>query len=108
MLSVNAALSAIALSFLLLFSVITSASEQEYYPDHEEAIRLRQAGTILPLQQILQQIPPRFGDNLLEVELERKQGRYLYEIEILTPHGEVYELYFDASNGQLLQQQRED
>lgn len=71
--------------------------------DQDEALRLRQQGAILPLEQLLQQALDRYpGAKLLEAELEEKHGVYIYEVELLTPQGVVRELDLDATTGHLL------
>ncbi|MHC8295304.1 PepSY domain-containing protein [Pseudomonas sp. LB3P58] len=76
--------------------------------DQDEALRLRQRGVILPLEQLLQQALDRYpGAKLLEAELEEKHDVYVYEVELLTADGVVRELDLDASTGQLLKD-RED
>ena len=45
---------------------------------------------------------------LLELELEEKHGRYIYEVELLTVQGQVRELKFDASSGKLLEDEEDD
>lgn len=70
---------------------------------HDEARALRQAGTILPLEQITAQALKRHGGaRLLEVELEEDDGRLVYEVELLGADGVVRELELDARSGQLL------
>jgi uncharacterized membrane protein YkoI len=70
---------------------------------HDEARALRQAGTILPLEQItaraLQDHP---GARLLEVELEEEDGVLVYEVELLTTSGVVRELELDAGTAEVL------
>ena len=71
--------------------------------DQDEALRLRQQGVILPLEQLLQQAMGRYpGAKLLEAELEEKHDVYIYEVELLTPEGVVRELDIDATTGRLL------
>ena len=73
---------------------------------HDQARALREAGEILPLQEILQHLDPP-GQRVLEVELERKGDRYVYEMETVDEAGQVWELYFDARSGELLKRERE-
>ena len=76
--------------------------------DQDEALRLRQQGVILPLEQLLQHALDRYpGAKLLEAELEEKRDVYVYEVELLTAEGVVRELDLDATTGQLLKD-RED
>lgn len=71
--------------------------------DQDEALRLRQQGVILPLEQVLQQALDRYpGAKLLEVELEEKHDVYVYEVELLTVEGVARELHLKADTGELL------
>lgn len=76
--------------------------------DQDEALRLRQRGVILPLEQLLQQAMDRYpGAKLLEAELEEKHDVYIYEVELLTTEGVVRELDVNASTGQLLKDEED-
>ncbi|MDI2590983.1 PepSY domain-containing protein [Pseudomonas sp. N3-W] len=71
--------------------------------DQDEALRLRQQGVILPLEQLLAQALDRYpGAKLLEAELEEKHDVYIYEVELLTTAGVVRELDIEAATGRLL------
>ncbi|MBD1554042.1 PepSY domain-containing protein [Pseudomonas typographi] len=77
--------------------------------DQNQALKLRQQGAILPLEQLLAQALARYpGARLLEAELERDDGRYIYEVELLTSQGVVRELELDAATGQLLKDKEDD
>lgn len=70
--------------------------------DHEDVYRLRMEGKILPLSEFIERAQEIHPGELLEAELELKQGRYVYEIEIAGNDGRFYELYFDATTGEFL------
>ncbi|WP_065259403.1 PepSY domain-containing protein [Pseudomonas bananamidigenes] len=71
--------------------------------DQDEALRLRQQGVILPLEQVLHNAMDRYpGARLLEVELEEKHDVYIYEVELLTVDGVTRELHLEAATGRLL------
>ena len=70
--------------------------------DYERARQLVAEGVILPLDTILNQAEIAPGWRLLEVELEREDGRWFYELEILKDRSEVIELKYDAETGQYL------
>ncbi len=76
--------------------------------DHDEARRLQQAGDILPLEKILERAQAVHPGRIIEVELEEKHGRYIYEIESLGNDGQVQEMKFDAKNGELLSSEKDD
>ncbi|MBF0135348.1 MAG: PepSY domain-containing protein [Magnetococcales bacterium] len=87
----------------MVFAGIVAADE-----DHETARRLVQAGTILPLEKILALHQNIQQGRILEVELERHHGRFIYEVEWVNRQGIVWETELDATNGALLKQKREN
>ena len=77
--------------------------------DQDEALKLRQQGIILPLEQLLETALGRYpGARLLEAELEQDDDRYQYEVELLTPQGVVREIKLDARSGELLKDEEDD
>jgi len=77
--------------------------------DQDEALRLRQSGAILGLEQVLQTALGRYpGAELLEAELEEKHGQYRYDIELLTVDGVARELDMDARDGRILRDKEDD
>lgn len=75
----------------------------------DEALKLRQQGAILLLEQLLASAMARYpGARLLEAELERNHGRYIYEVELLTASGAVREIELDAATGHLLKDEEDD
>jgi len=76
--------------------------------DQDEALALRQKGVILPLEALLQQAMERHpGSRLLEAELEKKHGKYAYEVELVTAEGVVREIKLDASTGALIKDEED-
>nr|WP_296260405.1 MULTISPECIES: PepSY domain-containing protein [unclassified Pseudomonas] len=77
--------------------------------NQDEALRLRQQGVILPLEQFIEQALGRYpGSKLLEAELEEKHEVLVYEIELLTSDHVVRELKFDARTSRLLEDKEDD
>jgi len=76
--------------------------------DQEQARSLRQSGDILSLEQILQRAGKLRGGRVLDTELEREDGRYIYEVELVDDRGQVWELKFDGRSGEMLREERED
>jgi uncharacterized membrane protein YkoI len=75
--------------------------------DHDEAHELRNAGNIIPLSELMG-LPELAGQRVLEAELEREDGRMIYELELLDDAGRVHERYYDAVTGQPLRGSGED
>ncbi len=76
--------------------------------DHDVAYRMVQEGTILPLETIISKHVPLTRGRILEVSLERKRERTLYEIEFVGDDGQVWEWLLDARTGQLVSKKFED
>jgi uncharacterized membrane protein YkoI len=72
--------------------------------DHDAAQLMRQSGEIMPLVRLLQR-PELAEYRVIEAELEREDGRLVYELELLDSQGRVFERYFDARSGEPLRQQ---
>lgn len=70
--------------------------------DHDQALALTERGTILPLQSLVADALQRYPGRFLEAELEHDDGRYIYELEIVTRNRRVIELEYDAVTGALL------
>lgn len=86
---------------ILIMGAAPMAHADDY--DHLRAQQLQNAGKILPLENFIasaRKIYPK--SKVLEIDLEEKQGIYLYEIEIVDQSGIVRELYFNATTGDLL------
>ena len=75
--------------------------------DHEAAYELAREGRILPLERILEQQRRDRPGRVLEVELEQEDGRLVYELELLDAGGRVWEIYYDAVSGKLLETEAE-
>ncbi|VAX09645.1 hypothetical protein MNBD_GAMMA25-2394 [hydrothermal vent metagenome] len=75
--------------------------------DHDLARELKQAGDILPLEKILKKVEKLHPGHVLEVELEKEDQRYTYEIETVDKNGSVWEMQFDAKTGELLNSKKE-
>ena len=63
---------------------------------------------ILPLEQILQRAKAQYPGRVTETELERKRGRYVYEIDVVSDDGVKKELKYDAKTGELISAKVED
>ncbi|UAW97140.1 PepSY domain-containing protein [Halopseudomonas nanhaiensis] len=74
----------------------------------DEALQLAEDGELQPLQLLVDDALVRHPGRLLEAELEAEDGRYVYEIEIVTRNGRVMELEYDGRTGELLEVDEED
>lgn len=72
--------------------------------DHDRARAAVVAGEVLPLPVILERVGRDHPGTVLEVDLERDKGRWIYELKLLRTDGGVLRLDVDASDGAVLRQ----
>ncbi|MCU0774462.1 MAG: PepSY domain-containing protein [Ideonella sp.] len=90
-------------AWLLVVPVEAEARDNR---DHDRARAAMQAGEVLPLGTLLERVQRRHPGQVLEVELEREDGRWIYELKLLQPGGQLLKLEVDAANGQVLDVRR--
>jgi len=92
-----------ALVGALAYSGVNRADE-----GHDQAKRLLEAGEIMPLEQILERANRDQPGKVLESELEREDGRHVYELEVLDTGGVSHKLFYDAKTGERLTGKQSD
>lgn len=70
--------------------------------DHEMARRALREGKVLPLKTVLDLLERDYPGQVLEVELERDDGVFIYEIKLLRPDGQLLKLKLDAATGRVV------
>jgi uncharacterized membrane protein YkoI len=75
---------------------------------HNEVLQLRESGQIMPMEEIMARAREAQPGHLIEVELEREDGRYIYELKILDAEGRVHELEMDAATAEVLKRKIKD
>lgn len=76
--------------------------------DHDRARAAVQAGEVLPLPALLERLQRTHPGGVLELELEREHGRWIYEVKLLQPDGQLLKLEVDAATAQVLKVRRAD
>ncbi len=96
-----------------LFAITTLAATagiaqaRDLGPD--EALKLRDAGTIQSFEKLNEAaIAKHPGSQVEETELEEEYGRYIYQVELRDAQNVQWDLELDATNGQILKDQRDD
>ncbi len=74
--------------------------------DHEKARAAVEAGQVLPLPTLLERLRRTHPGQVLELELERDDGRWIYEVKLLQANGQLLKLEVDAATAQVLQVKR--
>lgn len=91
------------LAAVLVFSAALTLPARAVDPsDHDRARKALEASEILPLRTVLEKVDSDTPGQVMEVELERKNGRWIYEIKLLRPGGVLVKLHVDASDGSII------
>jgi len=98
--------------FLLLALVVGTTSmvpaRADRDPDSDTVRQWVEEGRILSLDELLERHSERLGGRLLDLEVEREDGRIVYELEMMDDDGRVREIYLDAGSGEWLSEEFED
>jgi uncharacterized membrane protein YkoI len=71
-------------------------------PDQERARRALEQGEARPLAEILQIVGYRIDGEIVETEIERKDGVWVYEIKYVSRSGRMTEIYVNALSGRTI------
>jgi uncharacterized membrane protein YkoI len=90
--------------FVLLTGLDVQAEEQEW----EQVRELQSAGKILSLENFMGKAVEIHPGRVIDAKLkwEDSHGHYVYEIDVLDPRGEIWEVEFDAQTGRLVERER--
>ncbi|WP_421990766.1 PepSY domain-containing protein [Roseococcus sp.] len=96
-----------ALGLVLTGETMGSARADDDDDDDRESNRrraarlARESGQIMGLAELMGQVERRYIGRIVKVELDREDGRWVYEFRILPPDGRMFEVELFAENGQL-------
>ncbi|MFN7156058.1 MAG: PepSY domain-containing protein [Acidovorax sp.] len=103
------ALAALALWAAALAAPPAVASgKDDHDHDHDRARQAVQAGQVLPLPAVLERLQREVPGQVLEVELEQERDRWIYEIKLLTPAGQLTKVKLDARTAEVLRVKSRD
>jgi uncharacterized membrane protein YkoI len=92
----NRPLAALLLALILAFPTIASADDDDR-DDHDLARSLVERGEIKPLSEVLARATARHPGEVVSVELDEDDGRWVYEIEVVRTDGRKVEIEIDAA-----------
>lgn len=90
--------------FSLLVALLLAPLPALADTDHDRVRAAMLAGEILPLPVVLERVTREHPGHVLEVELEREHGRWVYEFKILQAGGGLLKLEVDAKDAVVLKQ----
>lgn len=93
---------------LAVLLAVSAFSPTRADDDAERARSETLSGRIQPLAQILPLLQSRYPGEVLDVELEDKNGRPTYEIRVLQRDGRILEIEIDARSGRFTDVDEDD
>jgi uncharacterized membrane protein YkoI len=87
---------------VVLLSALSANAAFAHDEDHDQAIKLRNAGEIQSLETIVDKARQLHPGHIIESELEHDGRLYVYEIELVDEHGTIWNLKFNAQTGELI------
>lgn len=94
---------------LCLFGVTPLLRADEHdHGSHELARQALEQGRVLPLRTVLQKMERDYPGQVLKVEFEQDEGRFLYKIRLLQSDGRMVKLKVDAVDARVLEVKRKE
>ena len=78
------------------------------HDEHERARQALQQGRVLPLASVIAKVEQELQGQVVKIEFDEDDGRYLYEIRLLQRDGRMAKLKVDAVDGRILKIKRKD
>jgi len=88
------------LSAPVLHAFAQAAEDEDQ--DQEIARQALENKEILPLSAVLAKVEGKVTGDIVEIELERKKGQWVYEIEVIGEDGRVRDVDVDAKTGEVI------
>lgn len=92
---------ALAVAAMLAAAPEYAAARDHADRRHDEVRRAVEAGEIRPLADILAEVRAKLPGEVAGVEIEHKNGRWLYEFRVIDAQGRIYEVYVDARSADI-------
>lgn len=83
-------------------SVHAGDDDDDDEDNRRRAARLaRESGQIMGLAELMARVERRYIGRIVKVELDREDGRWVYEFRLLPPDGRIFKVELFADNGEL-------
>lgn len=98
----------LALAVAAATAGIAVQADERGHGDHDLARQALERGQVLPLRTVLDKVEREYQGQVLKVEFERDDGRFIYEIRLLQQDGRMTKLKIDAVDGRVLKIKRKE
>jgi len=97
---------AAAIAAMLVAAGLSVARAGDDEKDHERVRAAVRAGQVKPFEVLRERLAKSHPGELLDLELEREHGHWIYEVKLLQPDGRIVKLEVDARSGEVLKERR--
>jgi peptidase YpeB-like protein len=84
---------------------VRTQHDDGWHHDHDRARLAVERGEAQPLSDILAQVRPALGGEVVGVAFRRKANRWLYEFRVIDPAGRMTEVYVDAATAEIVRRE---
>ena len=98
-------LSSVLLSGVCALTLPAAAHEHD---EHERARQALQQGRVLPLASVIAKVEREYPGQVVKIEFEEDDDRFIYEIRLLQQDGRMAKLKVDAVDGRILKIKRKE
>ncbi|PPQ35263.1 PepSY domain-containing protein [Rhodopila globiformis] len=90
---------------LLLAGLARADHDDDWRHDQDRARLAVERGEAQPLSEILAQVRPALGGEVVGVAFRRQGDRWLYEFRVITRAGRMTEVYVDAATAEIVERE---
>lgn len=87
----------------LLVLLCATAQADDDRHDHDRARAALERGEIRPIGEVLASAATEVPGDVVEVELEREDGRWVYELKVIADDGRRLEVLIDAADARVIE-----
>ncbi|MCL2308688.1 MAG: PepSY domain-containing protein [Proteobacteria bacterium] len=92
---------AFAVALLIGVGIVSTATPAIAGHDHDDALQAVRDGEIRPLAEILNIVRDKLPGEVIRTELERKDGKWIYELRVADREGHLFDVHVDARSGEI-------
>ena len=96
------------LALLLTACALSLPAAAHDHDEHERARQAMEQGRVLPLTSVIAKVEREHPGQVVKIEFEEDDGRYIYEIRLLQRDGRMAKLKVDAVDGRVLKIKRKE
>jgi uncharacterized membrane protein YkoI len=91
----------LAATIVIVLTTLIAWPDSGLADSHRRARDAVEAGEILPLGDVLGIVRGRYAGRVMDVDLKKGGGSWVYKVKLLTPDGQLKRISVDARTGRI-------